>query len=115
TTIATLKCLGASNRLVFAAYLIQIMVLAGLGTVAGLAVGAVAPLFASGFLAEEFGLSLAFGVFPLPLLLAAVFGMLTALAFSIWPLARAREVPPAQLFRALVAPARRWPAWPYVA
>ncbi|MGF1624553.1 MAG: ABC transporter permease [Alphaproteobacteria bacterium] len=115
TTIATLKCLGASNRLVFAAYLIQIMVLAGLGTVVGLAVGAVAPMLAGGFLADQLGLNLSFALFPTPLLLAAVFGLLTALTFSIWPLARAREVPPAQLFRAIVAPARRWPTWPYVA
>ncbi|MEZ5670419.1 MAG: FtsX-like permease family protein [Alphaproteobacteria bacterium] len=114
-TIATLKCLGASNRLVFGAYLIQVMALAGLGTVAGLVVGALAPALATGFLNEQFGLTGGFAIHPLPLVMAAAFGLLTALAFSIWPLARAREVPPAQLFRAIVAPARRWPGRAYMA
>lgn len=108
-TIATLKCLGASNKLVFSAYLTQIMILAGLGTVIGLVIGALAPALATGFLAEQFGLTGGFSIYPGPLLLAAAFGLLTALAFSIWPLARARDVPPAQLFRALIAPSRRWP------
>jgi putative ABC transport system permease protein len=41
--------------------------------------------------------------------------LLTALAFSLWPLARAREVPAAALFRDLIAPARRWPRPVYMA
>ena len=114
-TIATLKCLGASNSLVFASYLIQVMALAGLGTLAGMVIGGLAPLLATGFLAEQLGLQIPFAVYPLPLAMAAAFGLLTALTFSIWPLARARQVPPAQLFRALIAPARRLPSWPYIA
>ena len=39
-------------------------------------------------------------VYPLPLLVAAACGLLTALVFAIWPLARAREVSPAAMFRA---------------
>src|SRR5262249_37066714 len=39
-TIATLKSLGARNRTIFAAYLLQILALAGVGIVAGLAAGA---------------------------------------------------------------------------
>ncbi|MFZ3034596.1 MAG: FtsX-like permease family protein, partial [Parvibaculum sp.] len=40
---------------------------------------------------------------------------LTTLAFAIWPLARAREVPPTSLFRDLVAPERRFPRPVYMA
>ena len=42
-TIATLKCLGASGGLIFAIYLVQILALALVGTVVGLAAGAAAP------------------------------------------------------------------------
>src|SRR4030095_11134622 len=51
-TIATLKCLGAPARLVFQAYLLQILVLASLGIVLGLIIGAVAPLIAAAALAN---------------------------------------------------------------
>src|SRR5690606_22815476 len=43
------------------------------------------------------------------------YGVLTALAFAIWPLARAREVPATSLFRDLIAPVRRFPRPVYVA
>ncbi len=51
-TIATLKCLGAPGSLVFQAYLLQILVLASLGIVLGLIIGAVAPLIAAAALAN---------------------------------------------------------------
>src|SRR5262249_20066886 len=49
------------------------------------------------------------GVYPLPLVLAALYGLLTALVFSLWPLGRAREIPGAALFRDVVAHARARP------
>ncbi|MBN8920726.1 MAG: ABC transporter permease, partial [Rhizobiales bacterium] len=64
------------------------------------------------------------GVIPLPLVpsvqagelaLAAVYGLLTAFAFALWPLGRAHDVPVAALFRDAVAPEPRWPRWRYVA
>ncbi len=45
-TIATFKCLGATGRLVFTVYLIQILGLACGGVVLGLLIGAVAPVAA---------------------------------------------------------------------
>ncbi|MGH6946018.1 MAG: ABC transporter permease [Kiloniellales bacterium] len=103
-TIATLKCLGAPARLIFRVYLIQILALAGLGTLLGLLVGATAPLLVRGFLDRYFGWDLTIGIYPLPLLIAATFGLLTALAFSLLPLAEARAVPAAALFRRLLVP-----------
>ncbi len=114
-TIATYKCLGAPGNLVFLAGLIQVMALAALGVLIGAALGALAPLLAAPLLAEKLPAAARFGVYPGPLLLASAFGMVAALAFSTWPLAAAREIPAAALFRSLVAPARRWPRWPYVA
>ena len=105
-TMATLKCLGASSRTLFGIYLIQISVMAIIGISAGVTVGALAPML----LVYTFGDALPFdariGFYPLPLFIAAAFGALTTLAFSLWPLGRACEVTPANLFRSLVAPSR---------
>ena len=46
------------------------------------------------------------GLYPVPLLLALAFGLLSAIAFAVPPLSRARAVPPASLFRDMVAPAK---------
>jgi putative ABC transport system permease protein len=107
-TIATLKCLGAPGGLVFRAYLLLILLLACGGVVAGLALGAAVPPFVAGLLAERMAIDPQVSVFPLPLALAAAFGLLTAVGFSLWPLARARDVRAVQLFRDLLqhAPSR---------
>jgi putative ABC transport system permease protein len=44
------------------------------------------------------------GLYPEPLLLAALYGLLTALAFALWPLGRAMEIPGAALFRDTLQP-----------
>ena len=106
-TIATLKCLGASTRLVFAAYFVEIMVLAALGIVVALVLGAAAPLAAAPVLASVLPVSVRFAVYPLPLALAASFGLLTTLVFSLWPLAGIGRIPAAALFRDTVDRARR--------
>jgi len=113
-TIATLKCLGASGRLVFAVYLIQILGLACVGVVLGLLIGAVVPLAAAAPLAALLPVPPRLGLYPAPLLWAAAFGLLTAATFALWPLARARDVPAANLFRAFVAPLDGRPRAAYV-
>jgi putative ABC transport system permease protein len=112
-TIATLKCLGAPARLIFAAYLLQILTLAGIGIGVGVVLGAATPLLVSPLLAS-FPIAARLGLYPLPLLLAAVFGVLTTLVFAIWPLAGAREIAAGSLFRDLVDPAPRRPRPPYI-
>ena len=52
---------------------------------------------------------------PEDLALALLYGLLTALAFAIWPLGRAHDVSVSALFRDEVAPERRWPRTIYVA
>ncbi|MCW5752459.1 MAG: FtsX-like permease family protein [Alphaproteobacteria bacterium] len=108
-TIATLKCLGAPSRTVFLVYLLQVMLLACIGIAIGLLAGALLPYGLGRFLAERLPVPPSFGFYPAPLLLAAGYGLLTALVFTLWPLARAQDVPAAGLFRQLVAPERRWP------
>jgi len=113
-TIATLKCIGASSGLIFAAYLIQIMAMATIGIAIGLLVGGLAPAALADLLRDALPLVARIGVYAQPLLLATAFGILTALAFSIWPIARACDLPAAGLFRDSIARFRGVPRWPFV-
>ena len=97
--IATLKALGAEGQLVRDVYLIQIGLLAALGVAIGLAVGAAAPLVLGQIVKNDLPIPALFAVYPGPLLKAAAFGLLSAAAFSLAPLGRARSTPPASLFR----------------
>lgn len=113
--IATLKCVGASGRFIFLMFLAEVMALAVLGVGAGMMIGAILPVVVGWLLASYLPFRAEFGIYLAPLAAAMAYGLLTALAFAIWPLARAREISPAVMFRALVTPTRRWPSWPYVA
>ena len=107
--IATLKCLGAPAGFAVTVYLVQIMLLASVGIVIGLAAGAVLALV--GGLALRTVLPVTdVGLYPLELALAAAYGLATALAFVLYPLGRAREISPTALFRDEIVPARNRPA-----
>lgn len=111
--IATLKALGATGGRVFAIYLFQVLLMASVGALIGLVLGAALP----------FGIAAAFGkVLPLPiepalepaeLALAFVYGLMTALAFALWPLGRAHDIPVSALFRDAVT-SGRWPRRRYM-
>ena len=108
-TIATLKCVGASGGTIFGVYLIQILAMAAVGIVIGLVLGAAVPPLAGELVNAALGVEARFGVYPDVLGLAAAFGLLVALLFSIWPVARACEVPGSALFRAAIVEIRVWP------
>ncbi len=99
--IATLKCIGASRRVVFSTYLAQLTVLAGLGVLVGLVVGALAPVAIGELLETLLPTPIALGVYPGVLALSALFGLLTAVTFTVWPLSRAQETPAVALFRGI--------------
>ena len=101
--IATLKALGAEGALIRDTYLVQIAVLAALGVGIGLVLGAVAPLVLGALVRSQLPVPALFAVYPWPLARAAAFGLLSAAAFSLAPLARARATPPASLFRSDLA------------
>ena len=113
-TIATFKCVGAPAGLVFRIYLVQVMALAAIGVGIGLLLGAVLPAGLIGLLEDVLPVRVSLGIYPGPLALAAAFGFLTALAFSLWSVARAREVPPATLFRHAIAPTGGRPRTIYI-
>ncbi len=114
-TIAILRCLGASARLVFAVCLIQVLALAAGGIALGVAAGAIVPLVGARFLAGILPVPPVLGLYPGPLLLAATYGLLIALCFALWPLGRAARIPGGALFRdGLVPEATRPSARPIV-
>jgi putative ABC transport system permease protein len=102
--IATMKCLGAPARLIAMIYLIQVMALSAVGILIGLAIGAAAPWALRPLVAAHFPIDVQLSVHPLGLALAAAYGLLIALGFSLWPIGRARNVPAATLFRDLLRP-----------
>ena len=104
--IAILKSLGADGRLVFLIFFLQVMAIALAALILGVAIGATAPFLLARFYGDVLPMPPALGIYPGPLLLAAGFGLLSAIAFSVPPLGRAREIPPASLLRETVAPER---------
>lgn len=98
-TIATLKTLGAEGRLIFRIYLLQIAVLAGVGVALGLVLGAAVPVLFGGVIEAALPFPAEVGVYPLPLIEAAFYGVVTAFLFTLWPLARTEGVRAAALYR----------------
>ncbi|RMF12304.1 MAG: FtsX-like permease family protein, partial [Alphaproteobacteria bacterium] len=109
-TIATLKTLGATTRTVFGLYLAQVLTLAGAGIAIGVVLGAALPHLVVAVAGDRLPVTPSLGVYPLSLGAAALYGFLVTLAFALWPLAGARDVPAARLFRQQVGRrARRRP------
>ncbi len=105
-TIATLRCLGASTRTIFAVFLIQVLALSAVGVLIGVVVGAMLPIVGVQLLGDALPVPPQAGLYPRSLALAAAYGLLTAGAFALWPLARASQIPGAALFRDALLPTR---------
>jgi putative ABC transport system permease protein len=112
--IATLKALGASGRRVFAIYLTQVLLLALGGGIIGVAIGAVLPFVISWTFGAIIPLPIVPAIHPGELFLALIYGLLTALAFALWPLGRAHDVPVGALFRDAVASQPQRPRTSYI-
>jgi len=113
--IAAFKALGATGRDVFAIYLTQVVVLAVIGSVIGLAAGAALPFIIVGVFGKLLPLPVVPSLHLGQLLLSFVYGLLTALAFGLWPLGRVHDVPVAALFREAVTSEWHRPRWRYLA
>ncbi len=112
--IATLKTLGSDGATVMRVYLIQIAILTALGVFIGLALGAGLVLVLAPIFADRFPVEAEIGLYAAPLLEAALYGALTAFLFSLWPLARAKEIRAAGLFRDSVSPTAALPRPAYI-
>lgn len=109
-TIATLKCIGATSGGVFATYLAQIALLAGVGIVVGVTLGASTPWWVELVAADSLPVRVVKTVYPGALGVAAAFGILTAVVFTLWPLSRVNSVKPSSLFRSRSAPVAERPS-----
>ena len=109
-TIAALKCLGASSGVILATYGMLVGAMAAVGIAIGLAVGALVPWAVVGLAGDQLPLAARAGFYPMPQAVAAGFGILTALVFTLWPLAQARQVPATALFRRDSAALAAWPS-----
>lgn len=100
--LATLKILGADSGAVMRIYALQILAVAVAAIIAGLAVGALAPTIITAIAGDVLPVKPGLAIYPLPLGVSAGYGLLIAIAFALPPLAAARQVPAAGLFRATV-------------
>ena len=97
--IATLKILGADSAMIFRIYLFQIMAVA-LGAIAlGLVIGALAPLAIIQIAGDVLPIKPEFAIYPMPLLVSALYGLLIAVIFALPPLSRAKTIPAAGIIR----------------
>jgi putative ABC transport system permease protein len=101
-TLAIFKCLGADSGTILRIYLLQTLLLGGLGSVTGVALGVgvqwLLPFFLTSFLPSGMEFSLSW----LSMLRGMALGLCTALFFSLWPLLGIRRVSPARLVRRAV-------------
>lgn len=106
--IATLKILGAGSSDILRIYLVQILAVSTLAIFGGLIAGALIPPAIIAAAGDVLPVKPGFAIHPLPLAVSAAYGLLIAFIFALPPLARARHVPAAGLFRSLVE-GNRWP------
>ena len=114
SVIATLRTLGADRATIFQTYFFQIGILSIVGIAIGLALGGGVPVVLGPLITAQLPVPAAFAIYPEPLGEAAVYGVLTAFIFTLWPLARTEEVRAATLFRDALSTARVLPPLRYL-
>jgi putative ABC transport system permease protein len=112
-TLATLKLLGATSRTLFLSYLFQVGLVAVAATTAGLVAGALVPAAVVAVAGDALPVPPRLSVYWPPVLASAAYGLLIAAVFALVPIARARAVPAAALFRGDLEPPGR-PGWPVI-
>ena len=101
-SIATLKVTGADSSTIFRIYMLQILVVAVFAIAIGLVVGSFMPMVIGAVAGDILPVAPGWTFHPIPLAVSAIYGLLIAFAFALPPLARARTIPAAGLFRAVV-------------
>lgn len=112
--ISAFKCLGASGGTIFSIYLVEVLVLAGIGIAIGLILGSLMPAAVAAAGAGALPVDLALQPQPFALLLATAYGILTALMFVFWPLGQARDLSAALLLRQQVSDEKSRPRNIYI-
>ncbi|MCB1521557.1 MAG: FtsX-like permease family protein [Hyphomicrobiaceae bacterium] len=107
--IATMKSLGAPNRVIFQIFLFQVAVMSAVGVAIGVALGFVVPFGLHGLYADALPFPTELSISAGSVAIAATYGFLVSALFTLWPLGQAELVSPAVLFRDQVQESRRWP------
>jgi len=113
--IATLRTLGADQQTIFLTYFLQVGVLALLGILGGLVLGVGVPVALGPLISARLPVPAVFSLYPAPMVEAALYSVLSVLIFTLWPLARAREVRAAALYREAAGTGHGWPGRQWVA
>ena len=101
--IATMKSVGATSRMVLGIFLTQIVIVAAIGILIGLALGTIVPIVLNAFYGDMVPIHVEMTVSALSVVSALVYGFAVALLFTLWPLARIERVSANVLFRDEVA------------
>ncbi|WP_111733518.1 ABC transporter permease [Roseovarius amoyensis] len=113
-TIATLRTLGAEQGTIFLTYFLQTGALAAVGIVLGLMLGVGVPVLLAPLIEARLPVPAVFAPWPRPMAEAALYSALTVLIFTLWPLARLRDVRAAALYRGALSHGRALPPRPFV-
>jgi putative ABC transport system permease protein len=113
TSIATMKALGASGSYVFAATLLEILCIAGLGILPGTIAGAIMPFAVASLFGALIPFPLAVALYPQAIATGVIYGLLATLTFALGPLGRVHDISVSALFRDEVEHARSYLRWRY--
>jgi len=96
---ATLRCLGATEKLIWQIYLLRLLVLGGLASGLGCGLGWLAQIGLAHLLANYFSLIALPTPSWQPVLVGMAAGLITLLGFAVPPLWRIQQIPPVQVLR----------------
>lgn len=109
--IAIMKCIGATNRKVVSVYLTEMILLSLAGSALGVILGYAVQLVMPGVVGQFLDLQLDLTLSPMVALQGLAVGLVTAVLFTLLPLAAISDVKPALVFRREMAESRPRPTW----
>ena len=111
---AAVKTLVSTRQTIFMTYFLQVGALTLLGIAIGVLLGGALPVLFAPIIEARLPIPAAFAIYPQPLSEAAVYGLLAALIFTLWPLAKTEDIRAATLFRDAFAASSPLPAARYL-
>lgn len=104
---AVLKALGASGGYVFASALFEVLLATAIGIAIGIAAGILLPFAMAGLFGSLLPIPFNPAIYPGEIATACLFGIFTALTFSLLPLGYIHDTPVSSLFRDQIDSHRR--------
>ncbi|HRK24225.1 MAG TPA: FtsX-like permease family protein [Beijerinckiaceae bacterium] len=113
-TVAALKGIGAPGGVMVLTLVVEVLALGLIGTLVGIIAGTGLPILVIHFLAAALPVPLASDLYPREALVGFIYGLATVLAFTLWPLGRAHDIPVSALVRDHFEDDRAWPRRRYM-